>query len=231
MPNWCYQHAEVRGSNAQLRRFIDAIRVEKTPEWEAQPSYDRESWDLNQLFPIPKDLEETISGGYAPNDDGTKSEKQIDLEEQRAKNIAKYGHKDWYDWALANWDTKWGACRVQFDEDTFDDTSTSIHLYWESAWGPAVGLIKKISEQFDELLFGFHMTEEANFFAGYIVIHAGEVETEFEHDMDGQPEYDENDEKWEDKYSDWTDRIIFELAEGLKKEMDSYQLANEELFK
>ena len=231
MPNWCYQHAEVRGSNAQLRRFIDAIRIEKTPEWEALPSYERIDWDLNQLFPIPNELHETVSGGYAPNDDGTKSEKQIALEEQREKNIAKYGHKDWYDWALANWDTKWGACQVSFDEDTFDDTSTSIHLYWESAWGPAVGLIKKISEQFDELLFGFHMTEEANFFAGYVVIHAGEVETDFEHDMDGMPEYDEDDEKWEDKYSEWNDKLIFELAEGLKKEMDSYQLANEELFK
>ena len=73
MPNWCSQYGEVRGSNKELKRFIDAMRVERTAEWEALPSYNRNYWDMNQLFPIPTELHETISGGYGMNEDGTRS--------------------------------------------------------------------------------------------------------------------------------------------------------------
>ena len=225
MPNWCSQYGEVRGSNKELKRFIDAMRVERTAEWEALPSYNRNYWDMNQLFPSPTELHETISGGYGMNEDGTKKPEQIALEEQQAKNIAKYGHKDWYDWALENWDSKWGACRVDFDEDTFDENSKAILVNWESAWGPCVGLIKNISTQFPELLFGFHMTEEADFFAGYMVIRNGEIIGEGEHDMQGQPEYDDDDENWDEKYSEWKDGIIFELAEAMTEDMNEAEIS------
>ena len=221
MPNWCTQYGEVRGTNKELKRFIETIRVERTPEWEAITDYDRAYWDMNQLFPIPTELHETMSGGYSASEDGTKKPEQIALEEQQAKNIAKYGHKDWYDWANANWDTKWGACRVEFDEDTFDETSNSISLSWESAWSPAVGLIKNISKQFPELLFGMHFTEEANFFAGFMVIHNGEEVAEGDHEMQGQPEYE--DENFDEKYSEWQDSLIFQIAEGMREAMDEQQ--------
>ena len=224
MPNWCTQYGEVRGPNKELKRFIEAIRVERTPEWEAVTDYDRAYWDMNQLFPIPTELHETISGGYGKNEDGTKKPEQIALEEQQAKNVAKYGYKDWYDWAYANWDTKWGACRIEFDEDTFSETSNSIVLSWESAWSPAVGLIKNISAQFPELVFGMHFTEEADFFAGYMVIHKGEIVAEGEPEMQGQPEYDDDDENFDEKYSEWKDALIFEIAEGMDTAMTAQQI-------
>lgn len=33
-------------------------------------------------------------------------------------NIAKYGFKDWYDWARWNWATKWNACDSFFDDSS-----------------------------------------------------------------------------------------------------------------
>jgi len=224
MPNWCNQYGEVRGSNKELKKFIEAIRIEQTEEWKAIPEWNRTEWDMNQLFPIPTELHETIAGGYGKNEDGTKKPEQIALEEQQAKNVAKYGYKDWYDWAYANWDTKWGACRVDFDEDTFDEDSTSITLSWESAWSPAVGLIKNISTQFPELLFGMHFTEEADFFAGYMVIHNGEEVAGGDHDMQGQPEYDDDDENFDEKYSEWKDALTFEIAEGMDTAMTAQQI-------
>ena len=224
MPNWCTQYGEVRGTNKELKRFVEAIRVEQDDEWKSLPEHNRSYWSLNQLFPIPTELHETISGGYGTNEDGTKKPEQIALEEQQAKNVAKYGYKDWYDWAYANWDTKWGACNIEFDEDTFQDGNNSIQLSWESAWSPAVGLIKNISAQFPELVFGMHFTEEADFFAGYMVIHNGEIVAEGEPEMQGQPEYDDDDENFDEKYSEWKDALVFEIAEGMDTAMTAQQI-------
>ena len=224
MPNWCTQYGEVRGTNQELKRFVEAIRVEQDDEWKALPEHNRSYWSLNQLFPIPTELHETISGGYGTNEDGTKKPEQIALEEQQAKNVAKYGYKDWYDWAYANWDTKWGACNIEFDEDTFQDGNNSIQLSWESAWSPAVGLIKNISAQFPELIFGMHFTEEADFFAGYMVIHNGEIVAEGEPEMQGQPEYDDDDENFDEKYSEWKDSLVFGIAEGMDTAMTAQQI-------
>lgn len=226
MPNWCQQYGEVRGSNKELKRFIEAIRVEQDDEWKAIPEWNRLYWDMNKLFPIPTELHETIAGGFGINEDGTKKPEQIELEKKQAENIAKYGHKDWYDWANTNWDTKWGACNVDFDENRFEENSTSIDIHWESAWSPAVGLIKNISAQFPELVFGMHFTEEANFFAGYMVFHNGEIVAEGDHGMEGQPEYDDdNDEKYDEEMSEWQDRLIFEIAEGMMTAMTTTQIS------
>lgn len=217
MPNWCNQYGEVRGSNKELKKFIEAIRIEQTEEWKAIPEWNRTEWDMNQLFPIPTELHETVSGYVG-------EEKAEEHRKQQESNLAKYGYKDWYDWANANWDTKWGACRVDFDEDTFDENSNSITLYWESAWSPAVGLMRNISEQFPELVFGMHFTEEADFFAGYMVFHKGEIVAEGEHGMEGQPEYDDDDENFDEKYSEWKDALTFEIAEGMDTAMTTQQI-------
>lgn len=224
MPNWCQQYGEVRGSNKELKRFIDAMRVERDAEWEAVPEWNRLYWDINKLFPIPTELHETIAGGFGINEDGTKKPEQVELEKKQAENIAKYGYKDWYDWANANWDTKWGACNVEFDEDSFSEESNSIDLHWESAWSPAVGLIRNISAQFPELVFGMHFTEEANFFAGFMVFHNGEMTDEGDYNMEDQPEYSDDDENYDEKYSEWQDKIIFEIAEGMSTAMTAQQI-------
>jgi len=224
MPNWCTQYGEVRGSNKELKRFIDAIRVEQTDEWKSLPEHSRSDWSLNQLFPIPDELHETVSGFMGRDEDGNPNAEQIALEKQQAKNLAKYGHKDWYDWANENWDTKWGACNVEFDENSFfEGECSSIVLSWESAWSPAVGLIKNISAQFPQLIFGMHFTEEANFFAGFMVFHKGEIVAEGDHEMQGQPEYDDDDENYDEKFSEWNDSLVFEIAEGMGEAMDAKQ--------
>jgi hypothetical protein len=217
MPNWCHQYGEVRGTSKELKRFIEAIRIEQTEEWKAIPEWNRTEWDMNQLFPIPTELHETVSGYVG-------EEKAEEHRTQQESNLAKYGHKDWYDWANANWDTKWGACRVEFDEDSFFEESNSIMLYWESAWSPAVGLLRNISEQFPELVFGMHFTEEANFFAGYMVFHKGEMVAEGDHGMEGQPEYDDDDENYDEKMSEWLDALTFEIAEGMATAMTAQQI-------
>jgi hypothetical protein len=70
-----------------------------------------------------------------------------------------------------------------------------------------------------------HFTEEANFFAGYMVFHNGEVVAEGDHDMEGVPEYgDDDDGEYEVKYSDWQDSLLFAIAEGMSTAMTAQQI-------
>ena len=70
-----------------------------------------------------------------------------------------------------------------------------------------------------------HFTEEANFFAGYMVFHEGRMVAEGDHGMEGQPEYDDdNDEKYDEEMSEWQDRLIFEIAEGMMTAMTAQQI-------
>lgn len=233
MPNWCQQYGEVRGPNTELKRFLEAIRENKpedtsNPEWIAlKPETISPSWDMNQLFPIPEALRNTVVGGFMPDEHGNKTSDARKQEEQQLENIVNYGYKDWYQWALDNWDSKWGACDVEIDEDMLDDnTSEVLHINWKSAWSPVVGLIRKISEQFPLLLFGFHMTEEANFFAGFMVIQNGVVIEEHDYDMETQPQLlidDPTDEQREKHYiacTDWSDMMLFEIAELMNDSMN-----------
>lgn len=61
---------------------------------------------------------------------------------QALENIEKHGYKDWYDWSIANWGTKWGAYDVKYIDH--DDT----HLVMEitTAWGTPTEIWEKLEE-------------------------------------------------------------------------------------
>lgn len=182
MPNWCYTNMEVRGKYEDLVRFREAIRVRNRNEA-------HDEWSLNQLYPIPEELANTVSGWTSDEAEQAKREAQY------AANKEKYGFKDWYDWACGNWSSKWGAVDVQFDDPDFDETTNSIDLRYQSAWGPATGLIVRISEKFPELVFALWHQEEGNAFMGCDVFHNGDLmyECYLEYEEMNLPECD-----WED---------------------------------
>ena len=43
-------------------------------------------------------------------------------------NLKNYGSKDWYDWCVKNWGTKWNACGTEFDE------SNPTQIKFDTAW-------------------------------------------------------------------------------------------------
>ena len=182
MPNWCYTNMEVRGKYQDLVRFREAIRVRHKDEA-------RVEWSLNQVFPIPDELADTVSGWTSDE------EEQAKREAQYAANREKYGFSDWYDWACANWSSKWGACDVEFDDPDFDEMTDSIRLRYQSAWGPATGLIANISGKFPELVFAVWHQEEGNAFMGSEVFNDGNMmyDCYMEYEEMNLPECD-----WED---------------------------------
>lgn len=161
MPNWCYESAKVFGPRADVLRFREAITVADSLD---------EEYSLNGLYPCPQELLDTTSGWSADAD------KQAALVAQQQENIRKYDYKDWYDWCIAHYGTKWGACNVSCSWWELPDEGTAtIHLGWESAWSPSAGLVREVSRQYPTLTFAVFVEEEAHHFLGWYVVRHGRV--------------------------------------------------------
>jgi hypothetical protein len=96
---------------------------------------------LIEFIPTPQDLVDTVSGFVG-------EAKQAEHEAQMKSNIAKHGYKDWYDWNVAKWGTKWD---VILDSVNRVDANT-VQASFESAWAPPTGAYEKLMEM------GFEIT-------------------------------------------------------------------------
>ena len=70
-------------------------------------------------------------------------------------NIKKYGHKNWYDWNLANWGTKWDVCNP-----SVQTTDNEITLKFETAWSTPEPIFKKLAEQYPDLMIDIDYADE-----------------------------------------------------------------------
>lgn len=77
-------------------------------------------------------------------------------------NIKKYGYKDWYDWSVANWSTKWDACESDIEE--FSNEFLAINF--ETAWAPPEGWFRKICTDYPNLQFELKYDEPGMGFFG-----------------------------------------------------------------
>jgi hypothetical protein len=70
--------------------------------------------------------------------------KMVSLEESEIaiSNIENYGSKDWYDWSVNNWGTKWNA------SDSYVDGNT---LHFQTAWSVPEPVLIKLSELFPKI--------------------------------------------------------------------------------
>lgn len=155
---------DIHGEYEELKRFSLACQAEKE-------NGDGKYLSFNKLFPIPAELEDTVAGWFGD------TEKQTEQTAKEKSNIEKYGYKDWYEWALANYGSKWGAKNVEFSDEVTQG-ATHITATYESAWSPADGLIRKISELFPSLIFAVVSTEESDAFVCYSIFSNGELVAE-----------------------------------------------------
>ena len=100
----------------------------------------------------------------------TKSE--IEEGEKALLNEKMYGHKDWYNWSVDNWGTKWDAC----DSVTNNDTENELHLGFDTAWSPPTPWLQKVTEKYKLLKFTLEYTEEGMGFEGKTFARNGEME-------------------------------------------------------
>lgn len=85
-------------------------------------------------------------------------------------NYAKYGAKDWYDWSIQNWGTKWNACHTQIND------INEPNIYFDTAWSPPLPVINQLSKKYPDLTFEFAFAEEqAGISTGDMVVQNGEI--------------------------------------------------------
>ena len=187
MPNWCSNSLHISGDEAQLRDFLERITI--TDE-EGHKGYSI----LPRLYPTPEELQITSTSMRSPEPnpkwlewvaDGTWTQAEYDervaedaeLYAKQLANIAKYGYRDWYEWCVEKWGTKWGDCDTELL-----DASDTIDMRFDSAWSPPVDGIIHISTLFPNLLFSMSWAEEGmDFYGGMAVkngqhaLHEGEI--------------------------------------------------------
>jgi len=181
MPNWCYNNMTVYGQADDLKKLVKDISIKQTDETTGK-RIGRLSFA--HLYPVPAELLE-YNAPLSRKDENGKPIHLSDEEREalRERFIAEYGAGDWYDWCCSHWGTKWGDCETNIDEEQLNKKgnisirkgTTSIGIYYETAWSPADGLIRKVSELHPNLLFSVVSTEEAEMFACWSVFHNGKV--------------------------------------------------------
>jgi hypothetical protein len=130
MPNWC--------SNNLTLSHDDPVMIQRVVRA-------ADNGGLFQEFvPCPEPLLNTTAGSHSDAD------QQAQLEILEDANLHAYGARNWYDWCVSNWGTKWDT------SDPFvssKDTNT-ISLSFDTAWSPPVLFYQRM----EELGFEVHAT-------------------------------------------------------------------------
>jgi len=140
MPNWC--------SNTLVLRHADPAMITRAMKAFVEGKF------LNEFVPIPESLH-IVSGRCGADD----NPEQIALEAAQKSNIEQYGYKDWYDFSVNEWGTKWDVG----DSDGINEvTENSLTVYFDSAWAPPLAAYEKmaalgfeIEAMYDESGMGF----------------------------------------------------------------------------
>jgi hypothetical protein len=93
---------------------------------------------FEHVLPCPKKLRDDEAVSYADE------EKQRERRLVEKDNLDKFGSKDWYDWCIKNWGTKWDACSV---EANMPWDSHFLQVVFETAWSPPTGIYQTLHDR------------------------------------------------------------------------------------
>jgi len=128
MPNWCNNTVEIAHKDpAKLKELVDALNEGKFCQY---------------AIPVPTDLH-IVAGRVGDDNDP----KQIELEAQEKRNLETHGYKNWYDFCVNEWGTKWDVGSDRFDPAELEPGATSTTVMFDSAWSPPIGVYEALVEQ------------------------------------------------------------------------------------
>ena len=225
MPNHCDNRLYVRGDVKQLDEFMRQISTDNADKYE-----------ISSLVPMP----EALVGTDSPTPKSSEPDpnwatllakgemtqewydelvtKQKNRYESGQKLFAETGYRNWYDWAIQNWGTKWGDYN-HYSVIRNDDGQFGIEIGYETAWSPFIPTFwEKVSAMFPDLEFVVVYEEPGMCFAGSEKYKNGE--TVFEACLDDYtktlPEVDwDNDDSFEAFHQAKTDLLdqLYEQAD------------------
>ena len=158
MPNHCYNRVTICPTGHNEASSLDQIETLKD-------IFEGESV-FPQIIPEPDWAnlplmfkEETISKGIGYKL-GNLGELPVD---GRFQSTNRQDDR-WYDWRLANWDTKWDAYDVSID----DDDPEQLEVSFNTAWSPPEAICNAIREQYPDVSVSWFYDEPGCEIAGYL---------------------------------------------------------------
>ena len=200
MPNWCNNTVEIRHTDpAMIERVRSAFNGEGL---------------LQEFIPVPQALRDTVAGFPA-------EDQRAAHEAQMAENIEKYGYKDWYDFCVGQWGTKW---EIGADGNPAQDIPGGLSLGFDSAWAPPIAAYEKLVAMGFEIRAMYY--EPGMCFAGiwdngnddyyeYGDMNSDEVESTLPEELDQEFGISESMAEWEAENSDDEENIDIDLDGGL----------------
>ena len=126
MPNWCNNTVEITHKDpAKMYALVEAINEGKF---------------CNFAKPVPESL--NIVAGKVGD-----PEEQMMLEAKEELNLEQHGYRNWYDFCVNEWGTKWDV--DPYDKVEYDDQhdKNGITFGFDSAWSPPIGVFEALVEQ------------------------------------------------------------------------------------
>ena len=151
MPNWCRNRVTVFGNEDEVSKVKDIFeskdsvfgKIIPSPDWSKIPNEDGQLPKVRE-HKNPKTGEVSFVTTEFP--DGTNDSR-------------------WYDWNIANWDTKWDiAGGVEID----DYDTEQIEINFNTAWSPPEAICRKLKDMFPELSISWFFDEPGMETAGYL---------------------------------------------------------------
>ena len=124
MPNWC--------NNTVTLEHEDPAMITRAREAFARGEF------LHEFIPVPLCLTETVAGSHSD------PVLQAALKQSEQDNLNAYNYKNWYDFCVAEWGTKWD---VGGGDGYINDIEGGLILTFDSAWSPPLNAYERLLEQ------------------------------------------------------------------------------------
>jgi hypothetical protein len=124
MPNWCANSLKLVATTPDSEKKLTEIVQELARAKTAGES----AGIFNLIKPVPEAL--MITAGYLGD-----TVEQAALVEKEKENLKTYGYKNWYDFCIGEWGTKWDARNVDEDEP-YTIEGNAVTMSFDTAWSP-----------------------------------------------------------------------------------------------
>ena len=122
MPNWCDNTLELRHEDpTMIKRAKEAFEAGRL---------------LDEFIPVPQQLKDTRAGFY-----GKDTYEQELLEATEALNVKWFKHKNWWDFCVQEWGTKWDVGTEGYINA---EDPNYLSLSFQSAWSPPIDAYAKL---------------------------------------------------------------------------------------